>query len=108
MLKARFHLSEAGKLHWLLGIEINQYNNDRDIGRDRDIDHDIDDNCISLSQGKYIDKVLHRFGMDNCKPHVIPISPCHGLRKWRDGDVAADQTLYQHIIGCLIYLVTCT
>ena len=48
MLKSRFHLSEAGKLYWLLGIEINQHNNDRDSGRNLDIDHDIDDNYISL------------------------------------------------------------
>ena len=94
-LKDRFQLSEASKLHYLLGIQIIQ-------------SRDGNNNVISLSQGWYINKVLQRFGMEDCNPSQIPLSPNYGLRKWKDGDIAVDQNLYQQIIGCLIYLVTGT
>lgn len=54
---------------------------------------------------RYIDKILHGFGMEDCKPQKVPLSSDHGLRKLEEGDVS-DQKLYQQIIGCLIYLVT--
>ena len=91
-LRDRVNLSEAGKLHYLLGIQIS-------ISSDGE---------IALSQRGYVDKILHRFGMSDCKPQKVPLSPDHGLRKWREGDEPADQKLYQQIIGCLIYLVTGT
>ena len=96
-LKSRFQLSEIGVLHWLLGIQVNV---------NYDIDADL--RTISLSQGSYIDKILDRFGMSDCKPHRIPLATKHGLRKWQEKDTPADQNLYQEIIGCLIYLVTGT
>ena len=93
-LKDRFQLSEVGKLHYLLGIQVSQQQ----------------EGVITLSQGSYIDKILRRFGMEDCNPQQLPISPQHGLRKWKEGgrDKPADQLLYQQIIGCLIYLVTGT
>ena len=75
-LKTRFQLSEIGVLHWLLGIQVNV---------NYDIDADI--RTISLSQGSYIDKILDRFGMSDCKPHRIPLATKHGLRKWQEKEI---------------------
>ena len=55
-LQGRFQLSEAGKLHNLLGVQVCQ-----------------NEETIALSHGHYMDKVLKRFGMDSCKPHPIPL-----------------------------------
>lgn len=100
-LESEFKLSEVGDIHWLLGIQIT-----RERGCTSSCDretHECDsDYSISLNQGAYIDQVLLRFGMTNCNPVNHPLDPKTQLCKFQDGDVIADVTLYQQIIGSLI------
>ena len=90
-LEKEFQLSAVGKLHWLLGIQIG-----------------IQPGRITLNQGAYIDKLLARFGMTDCNPVNLPLDVNCQLRRAREGDSLGDLTLYQQIIGSLMYLVTGT
>lgn len=79
-----------GLLNWLLGIQI-KYNN---AG-------------ITLSQSTYIHRVLQRFSMQDCNPVTTPIEANHRLIS-TTGNTRVNATLYQQIIGSIMYLVTGT
>ncbi len=51
MLTARFKMKDPGKLRHFLGIDFEQSNN-----------------CVTMSQAKYVEKILERFNMHDCKP----------------------------------------
>ena len=45
--------------------------------------------CISIDQSQYVHKVLHRFGMGNCKPVSTPLLEKTILRAAMDNEVIA-------------------
>jgi len=91
VLKTEFKVNNMGELHWLLGIQITFTN----VG-------------ITLSQTTFIDKILNRFSMQDCKPVSTPIDPKHWLKAVELDNQRTDATAYQQIIGSLMYLVTGT
>jgi hypothetical protein len=90
-LKTEFEVKDLGGIHWLLGIKI-----------------DLTDDGITLSQRTYIDKILERFGMQDCHSVSTPLDPNHKLRSGTSDERTDDITLYQQIIGSLMYTVTGT
>ena len=90
-LKSEFQVTVKGPVHWLLGIEVQQTRE-----------------SITLNQGRYIDQILKRFGMDNLNPVRTPLDPKAKLVKATPDEPAIDTNLYQRMIGSLMYLVTCT
>ncbi len=87
-LSEKFKMKDLGELRWFLGIEF----------------HKSDE---SMSQRTYFEKVLQKFGMENCKPRK---SPCdEGLDKEPDSSpVLSDPRLYREIVGSLIYAMSAT
>nr|CAD41297.2 OSJNBa0020J04.2 [Oryza sativa Japonica Group] len=65
-----------------------------------------DEGGITLVQSHYVDKVLSRFGHNDCKPAPTPYDPSVLLRKNRR--IARDQLRYSQIIGSLMYLASAT
>jgi len=57
VLKTEFKVNDMGELNWLLGIQIT-FTNDG----------------ITLSQTTFIDKILNRCWMQDCKPVLTPIN----------------------------------
>lgn len=55
ILTARFKMKDLGKLRYFLGIDFEQ-----------------SDNCVKMSQTKYVEKILKRFDMQDCKPRITP------------------------------------
>ena len=85
-LHASFEMSDLGHLHHYLGIQFMQV-----------------DGGIALCQSKYIDTLLQRFNLEDCKPIATPMET--GLRlSLHDAGDAFDAVLYQQAVGCLIYL----
>ncbi len=55
MLTARFKMKDLGKLKHFLGIDFEQ-----------------SDGCLKMTQKKYVEKILERFDMQDCKPRATP------------------------------------
>ena len=89
--KSEFQVNDMGTLHWLLGIQI-EYSN---AG-------------ISLSQTAYINRILDQFSMQDCNSVSTPIECNQRLMMAIDGEPRANATLYQQIIGSIMYIVSST
>jgi len=84
-LYSAFEMSDLGLLHHYLGIQFKQC-----------------DGGIALCQTKYIEALLPRFGLEDCKPIATPMETGLHLSVHDVGDYY-DATLYQ-AVGCLIYV----
>ena len=85
-LKREFEVSDMGDLHWLLGIQI-EYTS----------------TGIQLSQTAYIDKILLRFGMQDCNPLSLPLDKNELLRQSTDEQDDTIKSRYQQIVRSLMY-----
>ena len=93
-LGKHFEITELGELRYCLGI-----------GMRRDRKH----RTIHLSQSNFILQILEKYGMTNCKPVATPMDVSVKMTKSTDDDDdLADQTLYQQILGSLMYLAIAT
>ncbi|XP_032887148.1 uncharacterized mitochondrial protein AtMg00810-like [Amblyraja radiata] len=89
MLTAKFKMKDMGKLKHFLGIDFYQ-----------------SDNCVRMSQKKYVEKILERFDMQDCKPRATPCE--QKLNYTDDAEMMTDVRKYREVVGSLIYLTTCT
>ncbi|XP_022875774.1 uncharacterized protein LOC111394250 [Olea europaea var. sylvestris] len=83
-----FEMSDLGQMKYFLGIQVKQ-----SPGR------------IFLSQEKYIDDLLEKSSMNQCKPVSTPMGPNEKFQVNDDAE-KVDATLYRKLIGSLIYLNT--
>ncbi|XP_017618008.1 uncharacterized mitochondrial protein AtMg00810-like [Gossypium arboreum] len=87
-MMAEFDMSDLGRMHYFLGIEVAQ-----------------SDTGIFISQRKYVQEILKKFQMADCNPVGKPTETSLKLVKDDNGrDV--DNTLYKQIMGSLMYLTT--
>ena len=90
-LASRFKMKDLGKLHYCLGINIDQ-----------------DKKTIKLHQQHYILQILKRFGMENSNPVSTPADVNVKLVKDDGISKPVEQKNYQAIIGSLLYLSIAT
>jgi DNA-dependent RNA polymerase auxiliary subunit epsilon len=86
-LSDRFQMKDLGMLSWFLGIEFT-----------------CEKEVIKMSQTKYIEAVLRRFRMEDCKPRS---SPCETVSLNEESETV-DSRLYREIVGSLVYIMTST
>uniref|UniRef100_A0AAV1VG84 Reverse transcriptase Ty1/copia-type domain-containing protein n=1 Tax=Peronospora matthiolae TaxID=2874970 RepID=A0AAV1VG84_9STRA len=89
-LKTRFEMSDSGKCAFVLGIEL----------------LDGADGSVTLCQRRYVDDILKRFGMDDCKAVASPVDMSSRL-------VSSDATTkvdapFREAVGALMHLTTAT
>ena len=86
-MSKEFKLRNLGPVKHILGIKVERTESE-----------------LSLSQSHYIEEVLERFGMKDCKPAPTPLP----LKLERDSKEALtpfrDINLYQQLVGALIYI----
>ena len=89
-LSHKFKMKDLGEILCFLGIKFTR-----------------DGKRIKMDQSSYVEKILVKFDMQNCKPRQ---SPCEvGLNKVIDEHCdLADAKLYRQIVGSLIYIMTAT
>ena len=88
-LASKFEMKDLGLMHYFLGLEVWQ--------RPRE---------IFLSQGKYIVKLLERFGMVDCKSVSTPMElNFKKLSGSAAGPILVNPTEYRQLIGALMFLV---
>lgn len=90
-LGQRFKMKDMGELSWFLGIEFKRENG-----------------CIEMNQTKYLEKILFRFKMNDCKPKATPCDLDVNKIRDKDSSELADPRLYREIVGSLTYVMTGT
>jgi hypothetical protein len=96
-LESTYNMKDLGELKYCLGIEIDRNANGQ----------------VKLFQGKYIDDIMKRFGLE--KAHTEPIPMVHGLKlsksmspKTPEEAAKAAKFPYREIVGSLMYLMIST
>eukprot|EP00253_Pinus_taeda_P011503 PITA_11503 len=85
-MKEEFEMTDMGFLRYFLGIEVDQ-----------------NEKGIFISQARYVNQVLSRFNMQECKATITPT--VMGLKLSReDSNKDFDPSLYKIIVGSLMYL----
>jgi hypothetical protein len=87
-LRKSYEMTDLGDLSWILGMHVTQ---DRSEG------------WISISQSKYSDDILERFGKGSSRPMVTPALVGEHLTKVSEPEV--DVKAYQSAVGALMYLM---
>ena len=87
-LSNQFEMDDRGEIHYLLGMR---------IIRDRER------RILTIDQALYLEDVLRRFGMQDCKPMSTPLETGKRFQKLDDDADTVDVKEYQSIIGSLIY-----
>ncbi|TFY53550.1 hypothetical protein EVJ58_g9393 [Rhodofomes roseus] len=85
-LKEKFDMTDLGEAHWVLNME---------IIRDRP------NRTLELSQRQYVETILERFGMTDCRPVSTPMAANQKLAKLDEAEV--DEKRYQSALGSLMY-----
>lgn len=90
-ISSRFKMKDLGNLHWLLGMEIR---------RNREL------RTIEIHQTAYIDRMLERFGMSDCKPVATPVEGV--LSRLSDDHKGKPDGDYMSLVGSLLYAAMVT
>ena len=90
-LAKQFKVEDLGELHYILGMAIKRNRRLR---------------TRSISQAKYLEGVLKRFEMENCKPVSTPLEQGRKFVPLSENDYPVDTQAYQMAIGCLTYAAT--
>ena len=85
-----FKMKDLGVLSYFLGIVFS-----------------CEGHSIQMNQSKYIEKILLRFGMKDCKPRSTPCEMDAG-KIMNDDSEPVDGRLYREIVGSLVYVMTAT
>ncbi|CAI7805248.1 unnamed protein product [Closterium sp. NIES-54] len=63
---------------------------------------------ITLTQSHMVHQVLQRFGFQFSSPHPTPLYTGHSLSAPPSDESVEPSGLYPELVGCLMYLMTCT
>ncbi len=86
-LESQFSIKNLGPLTFFLGIQVTRANG-----------------CLHLSQATYVERILTRFGMENCAPISTPMAPKLHLIKSAAEEDPELRVKYQSLIGAVLYL----
>ena len=82
-----------GEVSYILGMTVKQNRNSR---------------TLLINQPKYVEGILKKFGMENCKPMSTPMEVGKKFESLPEDETPVDVQRYQIAIGCLIYAATAT
>ncbi|CAI7807217.1 unnamed protein product, partial [Closterium sp. NIES-54] len=92
-LQKRHTCTDLGELRSYLGLQIT-----RDRAR----------RTITLTQSHMVHQVLQRFGFEYSSPQLTPLSTSHLLSAPPSDESIERRGPYPELVGCLMYLMTCT
>jgi len=91
VLSSIFDLRDMGDATYFLGMEIQRSRSDH---------------VLLLSQRRFSNELVHKFGLSDAKPKSVPLSTAARLSR-NDGQPATDKP-YSELVGALLYLSVCT
>lgn len=89
MLSTRFKMKDLGRLKYFLGIDFCQT-----------------EGCVKMSQKRYVEKILSRYDMQECRTRETPCE--QKLDYNEEAPKMTDVRTYREAVGSLIYLTMCT
>ncbi|CAI7771298.1 unnamed protein product [Closterium sp. NIES-53] len=92
-LQKRHTCTDLGELRSYLGLQIT-----RDRAR----------HTITLTQSHMVQQVLQRFGFTYSSPQATPLPTRHSLSALPSDESVESSGPYPELVGCLMYLMTCT
>ncbi|CAI5969733.1 unnamed protein product [Closterium sp. NIES-64] len=92
-LQKRHTCTDLGELRSYLGLQIT-----RDRAR----------RTITLTQSHMVQQVLQRFGFTYSSPQATPLPTRHSLSALPSDESVESSGPYAELVGCLMYLMTCT
>ncbi|CAI7749445.1 unnamed protein product [Closterium sp. NIES-53] len=92
-LQKRHTCTDLGELRSYLGLQIT-----RDRAR----------RTITLTQSHMVQQVLQRFGFTYSSPQATPLPTRHSLSALPSDESVESSGPYTELVGCLMYLMTCT
>ncbi|CAI7840333.1 unnamed protein product, partial [Closterium sp. NIES-53] len=92
-LQKRHTCTDLGEVRSYLGLQIT-----RDRAR----------RIITLTQSHMVHQVLQRFGFHFSSPQPTPLSTSHSLSAPHSDESVEPSGPYPELVGCLMYLMTCT
>ena len=92
-IERRFKVTHQGPISWLLGMELSR---------------NLSYKSITISQKKYLNDLLRRFEMSECKSVLSPMTKQSMSQEERVVLTEEHRQMYQSLIGGLLYLVVCT
>ncbi|CAI7807318.1 unnamed protein product [Closterium sp. NIES-53] len=92
-LQKRHTCTDLGELRSYIGLQIT-----RDRAR----------RTITLTQSHMVYQVLQHFGFQFSSPQPTPLSTSHSLSAPPSNESVEPSGLYPELVGCLMYLMTCT
>lgn len=96
-ISQRFKMKDLGQLHWFLGIKVSRDEKTGDI---------------TMTQQAYIEDILERFKMSNCKPVSTPATIDRLSKKdapqTEDERKEMKKVPYRSLVGSLLFLTTAT
>ncbi|CAI7813823.1 unnamed protein product [Closterium sp. NIES-54] len=92
-LQKRHTCTNLGELRSYLGLEITRYRARR---------------TITLTQSHMVQQVLQRFDFTYSSPQATPLSTRHSLSALPSDESVQPSGPYPELVGCLMYLMTCT
>ena len=88
-LKTRFKMKDLGEMSTFLGINIEKTNSG-----------------LYLNQSNYLQRLLKRFGMEDCKPVTSPIET--KISNDCKDEIDLTNEPYRELVGCLLYVTQTT
>ncbi len=88
-----FKMKDMGKLHYCLGINIEQDENNK---------------CLWIHQRQYILKLIEKYGLSEAKTTSTPADPGTKLKKHEGVGNDVDLNNYQSLVGSLLYAAIAT
>ncbi|CAI7798058.1 unnamed protein product [Closterium sp. NIES-54] len=92
-LQKRHTCTDMGELRSYLGLQITR------VGAQR---------TITLTQSHMVQQVLQRFDFTYSSPQATPLSTRHSLSALPSDESVEPSGPYQELVGCLMYVMTCT
>lgn len=90
-ISKNFKLVDKGSVNHFLGLEVERNQSE-----------------IKIGQKQFILDLLKQFNMNDCRKGLTPLDPGLQLKCTNEECVRSDKTLYQSLIGSLLYLAKCT
>jgi hypothetical protein len=105
-LKEKLSMHDLGLLSYALGIKVVQNTCKEIYDSNQDNKNQKVNNNIKISQTSYIEKLLEKFNMKDCKPSTTPLP--EKSQNDNNNTPFKDINLYQQLVGSLMYVQVAT